>query len=227
MFSLAPKAVVLATIRPNRCWRSLSSAAPKNARRSVIASAGKQLLDDAGDSRRVFGERAHHPILGVAERRLCLDGYRCMVALPTGQPRRLVHARGPAQQRNVGQTRCAGTGLDDGRAQRDRFRHQVRGELLTLLCQQLERGRHLLAVALLGPHAHHRGDRWVQRRERHQRLAHGVVADVDRQSGHTQLQQRIGDRPRCRAHQSSSESARMSTAITFSIGRTYRCGPAG
>src|SRR6185312_7342818 len=28
--------------------------------------------------------------------------------------------------------------------------------------------------------------------------------------------------PRCRAHQSSSDSARMSTAITFSIGRTYR-----
>ena len=30
--------------------------------------------------------------------------------------------------------------------------------------------------------------------------------------------------PRCRAHQSSSESARISTAMTFSMGRTYLSG---
>ena len=114
MFSLAPNAVVLATIRLKPLLQVVIVGGAEECLQIGDRLRGEQLFDDARDSRCVRGERAYHPVLRVAECRLRLDRHRRVVELPAVQPGRLVQLGRPAQQRDVGQTRCARTGLDAG-----------------------------------------------------------------------------------------------------------------
>ena len=73
------------------------------------------------------------------------------------------------------------------------FRHEVRRDVVALLLQQRGGGLHLRAVRLLGPHADEGHHGRVHRRQCHQRLTHVGIADVDRQSGQTDVEQVGGD----------------------------------
>ena len=160
----------------------------------------KQLLDDRGDHRCARRQRPHHRVLRVAERRLGRDGHRCVVDMPARQPGCLIEAIRPAQQCDVGQAGGALPGHGVGRGQRHRLGDQVRRHLIAFVVQQRRCGAHLIAIRLLSPQAHHRGQWRVQRRQRHQRIAHHLVANIDRQPRHVQIEQVRGDmRPQSRA----------------------------
>ena len=90
-------------MRSIRSRRSSSSAAPKNACRSDIASSGNSSSTIALMTRRPGRQWAHHCILRVPEGRLRLDGHRRVVDVPALPPRRLIEIAGPAKQRDVRQ----------------------------------------------------------------------------------------------------------------------------
>ena len=97
--------------RRRRCWpasapsgRAVRRRRPRRRTRAGRRSPRREkFLDDRRDGRRASGQRAHHRVLGVAERRLGLDRHRRVVDVPTRQPGRLVQVVGSAQQRDVGQ----------------------------------------------------------------------------------------------------------------------------
>ncbi len=188
MLSVAPKADVLATILVIRSWRSASSAAPKNAWRSVVAASGNSSSTMPSMTGASGRERADHDVLGVAERRLRLDRHRRVVDLPPREPRGVVQVCRPAQQRDVGE---AGAAFAEPIGWRDRHRlgHQVGREGLAVVSQQLDGRRDLLPVRLLRPDADDRGHRGSQCRQGHQRVPDGAVADVDGETRHAQVEQ--------------------------------------
>ena len=182
--------------RKRRCWPPSAPSGragrrhrpPRRRRADRIPPRRKQLLDDGRDDRCARRQCPHHRVLGVAECRLGFDGHRRVVDVPARQPRRLVEVIGSAQQRDVGQAGGALAGHGVRWRQRYRFGDQIGRHLVALLFQQGRCAAHLLAVGLLGPQADERDHRRVQRRQRHQGVAHDVIAHIDRQARHADIE---------------------------------------
>ena len=104
-------------------------------------------------------------------------------------PRGLVQIVGAAQQCDVGQAGRPLPGHGRRRRQRNGFGDQVGRDVLALPIQSRDRGVHLITVGLLCPDGHERDHRRIHRRQCHQRVPHGVVAHIDHQSRHFEVQQ--------------------------------------